>query len=297
MAISMPTLVNVCGAGRAGTTMLDLMLGSAPNAFSCGEVYAWFRPWRSHHKRIVCSCQQDPCPQWEKMKDGPERRFHARAASALGMDFIIDSSKELCWVLDTQMWAAETGLRVVNVALWKDPVDLAFSYWKRGWGIDSWWKHFLRYHQRLLQVEFPFIAVNFSDLVADPAQQLKHLCAALGMEYLPGQEEFWQHEHHHLFGSLGTRRQLEAGRSHISAAGREFPEEFARLIPGFLARVERDPIANEVLSDLKARSADRTSNERYSFFVPPRMYPVWYYISGFKRRVRKRFPQKWAHSQ
>lgn len=52
----MPTLISICGEGQSGSTMLDLMLGNGYDTFSCGEVYAWFRPWRTHHFRITCSC-------------------------------------------------------------------------------------------------------------------------------------------------------------------------------------------------------------------------------------------------
>ncbi len=101
----MPKLINICGMGGSGTTMLDLMLGNGNDAFSCGEVYAWFRPWRSHHRSIVCSCGETPCPVWEQIKDSAENRFHSDVCRRLGVSFVIDSSKELRWLTDAQTWA------------------------------------------------------------------------------------------------------------------------------------------------------------------------------------------------
>jgi hypothetical protein len=37
-ALALPGLVYVLGAGRSGTTLLDVVLGNAPDAFSCGEI-------------------------------------------------------------------------------------------------------------------------------------------------------------------------------------------------------------------------------------------------------------------
>jgi hypothetical protein len=36
----MRTIINILGTNRAGSNMLDLMLGNDINVFSCGEVYA-----------------------------------------------------------------------------------------------------------------------------------------------------------------------------------------------------------------------------------------------------------------
>src|SRR5688572_30069976 len=101
----MATVVFICGPGRSGTTMVDVMLGHEPGrdidrCFSCGEVYAWFRPYRSHHKQIVCSCCDGLCDVWLQLMNQPESLFHAGVVKTLGVEFVIDSSKELRWVWD-----------------------------------------------------------------------------------------------------------------------------------------------------------------------------------------------------
>ena len=69
-------LVMVCGAARSGTTMLDLMLGNAEDAFSCGEIYALFRPFRTHHFDPECTCGSRDCDTWRQLRAVPEADFH-----------------------------------------------------------------------------------------------------------------------------------------------------------------------------------------------------------------------------
>ena len=117
--------------------MLDLMLGSGTRAFSCGEVFAWFRPFEPRHFSPECACGCVPCPVWDELSDLTEERFHAGVIDRLGMQIVVDSSKSLDWVSDANAWARASGLRVENVLIWKDPLSLGFSFWKRGWLRDK----------------------------------------------------------------------------------------------------------------------------------------------------------------
>jgi hypothetical protein len=68
-------LIMVCGAARSGTTMLDFMLGNSGDAFSTGEIFGYFRPYRTHHFNPVCSCGDVDCKVWQGLADVPESRF------------------------------------------------------------------------------------------------------------------------------------------------------------------------------------------------------------------------------
>lgn len=72
--------------------MVELMLGNDQRAFSLGEVYAWFRPFRTHHSKIICSCGQENC-LWDKLKNIKEHEFHKKAFEVLNVDILVDSSK------------------------------------------------------------------------------------------------------------------------------------------------------------------------------------------------------------
>ena len=227
------TPVNVCGPGRSGTTMLDLMLGTPAEAFSCGEAVAAFQPRRPEHAHLVCSCGEDPCPVWERLRAGPVEQFHRRVADTLGVERVIDSSKWFGWVRDANRWGADSGMRVVNLLIWKEPLELAFSWWKRGElpaDEEAIWCY-VQYHARLLDAGFPVVSVPYADLADDPAGVLASTCRAIGLPYEPGQERFWTTQHHNLFGSSRARRNAASER-------RDHPPH--RAVPG-VPRSDRHP--------------------------------------------------------
>lgn len=292
----MPTLINVCGEGRSGSTMLDLMLGNGADAYSCGEVYAWFRPWRTHHFKIVCSCGKSPCPEWEKIKDVPESGFHSAASKKLGTEFIIDSSKELCWLVDSQDWARKTEMSVFNFALWKDPIAMAHSQWKRNRPIDEWTQSYVTYYQRIIALGIPFYAVEFGRLSREPQQLLKRMCDITGLGWFDGKEAFWKGEHHHLFGSMGTRKQSVAGDGQIRAE-ETFSPEFEQAIPEIQAQLDAIPGLAKVVTQLKERDIETVDATSLPSFRRPDLMPFWYYERALKRIVRRRFPQQWHLEQ
>ena len=295
---NMSILINVCGSNRSGTTMLDLMLGNASDAFSCGEVYAWFRPWRTHHFKIVCSCGQNPCPVWEKIKAVPENKFHSTVFKHLKVNFVIDSSKEECWLLDTQQWASKHKIQVFNLLLWKNPIDLAYSYWKRGKDIRQWRNDFVRYYKNIFSTNLPFYSVYLNDLLSDPKTKLLKICSVVGMPYFEGKENFSQKQHHHLFGSLGTRRQALSNNL-VIRTHEIYPTKFEKKIELLSKQILLDVQLQEILEVLIASeiSKSATSNIRSHTFEKPYLYPLWYYTKYGKRLFRYYFPQSWSHVQ
>jgi len=66
-------VIQVGGTSYSGSTLLDLMLSNAEDAFSCGEVYALFRPHKPHHFNPDCSCQQAACKVWPEARRQGEK--------------------------------------------------------------------------------------------------------------------------------------------------------------------------------------------------------------------------------
>jgi len=287
----MRTLIQVCGASRSGTTMLDLMLGNAPNAFSCGEVYAWFRPWRSHHFSSGCRCGQEPCPVWEQIGGVSESHLHRAIFEKFGVDFVVDSSKDLCWLIDSQKWAVGNDVRVFNLLLWKNPISLAYSHFKRGGGVGGWRRNFLSYYVKFLEAGLPFRAINFNDLVSNPQQKLADICRAVDMPYFEGKAKFWEKEHHYLFGSHGTFRQVADKNSSIRAT-ENYPPEFIRYIDTLTAQIAADDEVQRILKALQ--QADISPNNRFSpqeqMATAPQPYPMWYYGMKARQIYRRYFP-------
>ncbi len=273
--------------------MLDLMLGNASDAFSCGEVSAWFRPWRRHHFRIDCPCREKPCPVWEKIKCVSENQFHATVIKELGVNFVIDSSKDLCWLIDVQEWAASKGIRTFNLLLWKNPIDLAYSYWKRVQDLTYWRSEFVNYYSKVFEIGLHFVAVNYNDLVNKPQYTVGKICATVGMPYFEGKERFWEKEHHHLFGSGEIRRQVEAGNSTINAIT-TFPQEFETHIDFLQKQVAADSRVQQILgvlrrADVSLIAGNSKGNKQ---FLPKKPYPLWYYRKRAIRLFRRYFPEK-----
>ncbi len=290
----MATLVTICGTDRSGSTMLDLILGNAQDAFSCGEVSAWYRPYRKHHFDIRCSCKQNPCPIWDRIKDAPEDQFHASLVTELGVNFIIDSSKDICWVIDLQKWAGSGNLKVQNIVIWKNPIELAYSYWKRGQTIAYWRKQFIGTYQKIIQVGIPFWAVNYDELTKDPSRKIEEICQAIGIPYFAGKERFWEKEHHFLFGSTGVRKQVDAKQSTIYQ-GKLYPPEFEACVDALRIQIDEDTKIQQLIERL--RNADVSSggwSNRQD--MPPyrqKTFPVWYYRKKIVRRLRRYFPEKY----
>lgn len=276
--------------------MLDLMLGHGTDTFSCGEVYAWFRPWRTHHFKIVCSCGQSPCAKWNNIKDVHESLFHREAARQLEVPFIIDSSKELCWLADSQIWAKTGGQTVFNFALWKDPLSMAYSNWKRNKPVEEWVKSYVIYYERLLSLEIPFLSIEYGQLAGEPERLVKRICELTGLEWFDGKERFWEGNHHHLFGSKGTRNQSDAGDSQIRRK-ELFPSEFKEEISKIQKSLEAFSGLQDVLYELKARDIETLGFDGLSPYRRPRVMPSWYYERAVKRMFRRQFPQKWHLDQ
>lgn len=248
-------LINVCGDGHSGTTMLELMLGARADAFSCGEVFAWHRPWRPEHLELDCSCGQRPCPTWERLRETTEGRFHRHVADELQVRRVVDSSKDLRWVADANRWAERADMRALNVVIWKEPAELAYSWWKRGWLGEGPWdpaegrslrllqrnvRTFVRYHAELLATGLPWVAVGHDELTRDPGPTLRALSDACELPYAPGQEAFWEHQHHFVFGSGTVRRSL-LRKDALPARRTTLPDDFRAQADELVRIFDGDP--------------------------------------------------------
>jgi len=270
--------------------MLDLMLGNDPNAFSCGEVYAWFRPSKPHHLVLDCSCGQQPCPVWTRLTGVPEREFHAAATREPGIDTVVDSSKDLNWLLDTNAWGAERGFKVFNLFIWKSPVNHVYSYWKRGEDVSRWHREFHKYCARFLSTRLPFHTVSYESLVRDPQATLADVCKLVGLPYFSGKQRFWEETTHHcLFGSGAVRKQLRAGHSTIRA-NEPLPVDFLRLTERITATIQADARLQDILAAFASKAVSAGSTEG-SVVGPRKPYPAWYYLRDVKRAIRRILPR------
>lgn len=289
--------IHICGMGRSGSTMLQLMLANGPRVFGCGEVHAWFRPFRSHHKEIICGCGDRPCPIWMKIQYGRENNFHRQVCDVLEVDAVIDSSKNLRWVVDAQSWAVKNNLQAMNVVIHKEPIALSYSNWKRGRGITAWIPRYTWYHQSMIKLNIPFVSIRYEDLVASPEAELKKLCEILGLEYFKGKERFWEGVSHHAFGSMGTRKQLERGTDLKIDSSEKYPEQFLEDWHSIENQISENHQLQFVRDTLGDHSINNASPEWNKPFERPSIMPVWYYQMMAYSWVRKYFRKAWPHEQ
>ncbi|MGI9292314.1 MAG: hypothetical protein ACR2QG_13705 [Gammaproteobacteria bacterium] len=271
--------------------MLDLMLGNADDAFSTGEIFAYFRPFREHHFDPECSCGEMDCEVWRGLLDVPEEHFHANIFRQTDTNLVVDSSKDLRWVYDSNVWAQKNKLDCFNVVIWKDPIDLAYSYWKRDYGIKYYREAFLVYYERLIGLGLPFISINYNQLASDPVSVLKMLCDRTGLQMHQGQERFWEKRHHYFFGSAGTAKQVDKGGSRIENA-RDFPQDFLREYEAESNWSDSNQQFQNVLKLLAANDLTHAA-PAHQASIAKGLMPIWYYRHIFKSFWRKRFPETW----
>lgn len=283
----MNKLINICSTGRSGSTMVDLILGNDESALSLGEVYAWFRPWRTNHFELVCACGQNPCPVWDRVKDIPESRFHEQLFHLLAVESVVDSSKKLTWVIDNNIWAYKRQTyKVYNILLYKDPVSLVYSHWKRGNRNVERVLGFYDYYARFFKSGLPFVAVNYNALVQEPYAVIERLCHIVGVRFFEERLFFWKERNHHLFGSGGVKKQLMDGDSMIYKES--YSEDFLQYQPAIEKKIQAGNRLQAVLSQLSA--ADVMKMDLYPEGANRVRKDFLYFRDKLVEKYKKRFP-------
>ncbi len=268
---------------------MDVMLGNGAGCFSCGEVSFWFRPMREHNFTLNCSCGNDPCEIWKDLRDLNEKEFYYFLFRK--HDIVIDSSKNLVWILDGNRYLSKD-VQIFHLVTYKDLDELIYSHWKRNNDVVYHLKKVKTYYSRILQLGIRYYSINNNTLIKDPKKNLELICQKLGLIYFEGKEEFWKSRNHHfLFGSNGVRKQMTSKKSKIYVE-RKFPAEFV----GFLQNVQKKQIYKEVeivmknIKDNSVLNGGDWNQKKYQ----SRPKPLWYYRNKFGRKIKRYFPDKYS---
>ena len=293
----MKKLINIYGTARCGSTMLDLILGNDPKGFSLGEVVNWFQPWRTHHFDIKCGCGVYPCPVWEKIKNIKEKNFHEKAFEILDVDFLIDSSKNLPWIIDNNMRGYKSNTyNTLNILLYKNPVSLYYSHWKRGdkkiTALFNAYNDYLFFFKSNLH----YVSVDYDSLISEPDETLKKLCNIIGIPYFDGKTFFWKKTHHHLFGSFGTRKQLFQSDSSIYRE--DYSDDFIKLIPEIEKKIDSNKKLLSTLERLYFANIEKIEKYPSSFKkLSIRKDRNFYYKSKIKRYFKRFYPVQYPDKE
>lgn len=283
------TLINIFGAPRSGTTMLDVMLGNDKESFSLGEIHAWFRPFRTHHFKIRCNCGNPECEYWNKIKHYKESEFHTKAFEELQVNFLIDSSKHLDWMIDNQQWALQNNIKIVNFLIYKPFKEYAHSIWKRGESMNQAFKKYKSYYSRFFDARIPAYSINYRELVEHPESILDKLCNVTGQKSYPKRKNFWEYESHHLFGSGGIRRQLREGETGIKDST-DYQPEFLALWTEFKEKLQHDSSFIKIKDRLEEIELHNHAKSLRGFEDIRK--PYWYYYLKVRNIFKSFFPGK-----
>ena len=199
-------VVNVMSVSFSGSTWVNLMLGSHPEACSIGEIKKILE-----YGKMTCTLHGDECPVFSKVPypdwpNGPNP--YARIAEVTGKRFIIvNNSRKFLHYGD-----GSDGTNIENrfIHLVRDGRAVTASMLRK-WDTTMFasarlWAHDVRRNRRLINRQNPDhrTVVNYEAIKADPAAQLARICEFLGVEPDPGMTDFWNTEHHFFGGNRGT---------------------------------------------------------------------------------------------
>ena len=277
--------------------MLDLTIGNDPAGFSLGEVVNWFQPYRTHHFDIKCGCGVYPCPVWKNLKDLTKNEFHEKALESLGVDFLVDSSKNLPWIIDNNLKGIKSKkYQPINILVYKDPISLYYSFWKRGYKNLSILINAYNDYNFFLKSRLPFISINYDRYLSDYKNQLQKLCKILEIPYFENKYKFWEKTHHHLFGSFGVRKQLFSNNPEIYKE--EYQENFLLQKKNIEKQVETDTPLRTIYETLKKNDIQELTAYPFPAKTQIKKGYNFYYKSKIKRYYKKfkpiQYPDKEA---
>lgn len=280
----MSTLINILGAERTGSTMLDVMIGNGQDCFSVGEIAFWYRPMRDHDFKLNCSCKKENCEFWQERKKVKEKNIFNLLLKENRV--VVDSSKSLVWVIDNFDYLNKKH-EVFNIVIWKDPISVAYSHFKRGEDIIEFHEKFITYYQNIIDLKIPFTSISYDQLYKDSSSVIKRICKTHGITYTEGQERFWENSaHHFLHGSHSVREQM--GKKSTFYNEKKENKDFLNFIKTHKHLLENEKTL-KTIEQLESRSIMEVEPER---FLETPQKPLWYYVKKIGRALKRYFPEK-----
>jgi len=185
-----------------------MILANDPKGFSCGEVYALFNPYRSHHVIRNCPCKDAKCNLWQTVqKNGQQKIYETIFNLCPQVQFIVDSSKNPYWIASQIQNLKKTNVNHKTILIWKTPIELAQSFAKRN--RSNWDKVWINYHRLYFATIKNWKTLKYS-AVTQQKKTLQYLTEYLKIPFFLGKHEFWLKNHHTLFGNDTTRVHLHS---------------------------------------------------------------------------------------
>jgi len=206
------TVVNIVSVSYSGSTWANLVIGSHPQAFSCGEMDRIYDA-----DRVVCRMHGEQCPVWSafdpKSQENPFRQLAGITARRV---FVVNNVAKL---LEHQ---GKGGVRSKFVFLVRDGRAVAASAMRKypqqsTWKASRFWATTIGKKRTFIAAQDPadVVTVQYERFVADIAGEGRRICATLGLDYDDQMSRYWAPDHCFVGGNAGalfaiTRR--EPGR-------------------------------------------------------------------------------------
>ncbi len=280
-------VIFVGGSSYSGSTMLDMMLANSTDGFSVGEVHALFRPYRPHHFQPLCGCGNSDCNIWTKIRNNGEVNLYSSIFNEYpDTQYIVDSSKNPFWINQQMINLSQQGIEAHHLLIWKNPVDFSASMVKRNrkGAIKAW----ISYHRLYLTLINNFTSISYPDLAQNPSTSLELLCNTIGITYRSGMEDYWNKQHHTLFGNDTAKIHLSnttdnfkiEDTKHSSSSPKEnnsdyetshrsiYYNEGDKLVPEELkSEINANPLIKNIIDAISSDDAKKTTehnNCKYS---------------------------------
>jgi len=194
-------VVNVICTSYSGSTWLNLLLGSHPDAFSVGEIKSIKRTGRP-----LCTLHGENCPVWSQFDFPSDKNPFLKIAQIAEKRWLIvnNSRNYMEYLDDPNIESRYVHLlrdgRAVTASMMRKYVDTTM------WKASRKWAHDVRRNQRLIRRRggANSCLVHYEKLNQDTAGQLELLCKQLGMPFEPTMLDCWSQPHHYLGGNRGT---------------------------------------------------------------------------------------------
>lgn len=223
----------VYSTSRSGSTYIGALLANSPNAMHLGEVYAWFGPFRGHHRSYGCSCGVEGCSFLEPIKSMPRAKgLYQCVLSSYNKEYLVDSSKDAPWFF--QRFSDVSDLDFYNVVVWKDPKSYAYSKFKRG-QFNRCLDIYVAYYKQLLPLLDSYVSVYFDSF--DAASLQPKLNMLLGIDAVADTDQMAR-DNHIFYGSGTFRASQVDGEKLVSDDVENL--EFRRLYESDFQRLKVD---------------------------------------------------------
>ena len=186
----MKKLVFILSSSHAGSTMLDLILGTHDDCSSLGEA------WRK--KGDGCDLCGSVCKHWNGFNYKKDVKFYKRLFDRFDSPILIDSSKKEDWTRTI----AQNMSNVKVIRLKRDGRRRLLTYKKKfGEVSPEQIKRWVRKEKKIKWAtrDIKCLDVKYEEIC--DGNGLQECCDYIGIKYHPKIREYWKGEHHGFYGS------------------------------------------------------------------------------------------------